>query len=246
MKIRIVLLLLLLLLIASPLKAEPLRIVTEDFPPYNFPVGKKAKGFCSEVIQAVLKQLNLQVPVEFYPWARAYEIAQTKKNILIYSIGRLPEREALFQWVGAIAPIKTSLYKLKSNKSIQVSSIKQAKQYQIGVSLGDMRLIYLQRHQFPYLKIVSSHVLNIRLLANNRIDLIAFDEASFAQKLHDEDLDASLFERVFRLDELSAQTYMAFSPGSDTDLIRAFRNGLKAIKMNGIYNQIQMRYFNIE
>ncbi len=95
-------------------------------------------------------------------------------------------------------------------------------------------------------KIVSSHILNIRLLANNRIDLIAFDEASFAQKLQDENLDASLFERVFRLDELSAQTYMAFSPGSDTDLIRAFRNGLKAIKMNGIYNQIQMRYFNIE
>lgn len=78
MKIRIVLFL--LLLIASPLKAEPLRIVTEDFSPYNFQVGKKAKGFCSEVIQAVLKQLNLQVPVEFYPWARAYEIAQTKKT----------------------------------------------------------------------------------------------------------------------------------------------------------------------
>ncbi|MFT4651220.1 MAG: polar amino acid transport system substrate-binding protein [Flavobacteriales bacterium] len=244
MKIRIVILF--LLLIASPLRAEPLRIVTEDFPPYNFQVDNKAKGLCSEIVQAVLKQLNLQVTIEFYPWARAYEIAQAEKNILIYSIGRLPEREALFHWVGAIAPIKTSLYKLKSNNSVQVNSIIQAKKYLIGASLGDMRLIYLQRHQFPYLKIVSSHILNIRLLANNRIDLIAFDEASFAQKLQDENLDASLFERVFRLDELSAQTYMAFSPGSDTDLIRAFRNGLKAIKMNGIYNQIQMRYFNIE
>jgi polar amino acid transport system substrate-binding protein len=244
MKICIVLLL--LLLIANSLMAEPLRIVTEDFPPYNFQVGDKAVGLCSEIVQAVLKQINLQAPIEFYPWARAYEIAQAEKNILIYSIGRLPEREALFHWIGTIAPTKTSLYKLKSNKSIQVNSIKQAKKYQIGVSLSDMRLIYLQRHQFPSLKTVSGHVLNIRLLVNNRIDLIAFDEASFTQKLQDEGLDPSLFERVFRLDELSGHVYMAFSLGSDADLISAFRSGLETIKNNGIYDQIQTKYRTLE
>ncbi|SIT02163.1 amino acid ABC transporter substrate-binding protein, PAAT family [Neptunomonas antarctica] len=235
-----------MLLIASPLKAESLRIVTEELAPCGFQVDDEARGFCSEVVLAVLKQINLQAPIEFYPWARAYEIAQAEKNILIYSIARIPEREALFHWVGAIAPYKTSLYKLKANTSIQVNSINQAKKYQIGVALDDVRLTYLQRHKFPSLKTVSSNVLNIRLLANNRIDLIAYDEASFAQILQDEGLDASLFERVFRLDELSDQVYMAFSLGSDTNLVTAFRDGLKIIKMNGIYDQIQIKYRNIE
>ena len=107
--------LLLWLLFASPLGAESLRIVTEDFPPYNFQVGNEARGLSSEVVQAVLKQINRQAEFEFYPWARAYEIAQNEKNNLIFSIARIPEREALFNWVGSIAPYKTSLYKLKAN-----------------------------------------------------------------------------------------------------------------------------------
>jgi polar amino acid transport system substrate-binding protein len=226
--------------------AQSLRIVTEEFAPYNFQVDSEARGLSSEIVKAVLKQANLQASIEFYPWARAYEIANTEKNTLIYSIARIPEREAAFHWVGAIAPYKTSLYKLKANKFIQVDSINQAKKYQIGVSLNDVTVAYLQRHEFDSLKTVSSDVLNIRLLANNRIDLIAYDEASFAHTLQKEGLDASLFERAFRLDELSNQLYMAFSLGSDAALVIAFKEGLAAIKMNGIYDKIQLKYLNIE
>jgi polar amino acid transport system substrate-binding protein len=239
---KIVMVLLLSLLVISPLKAESLRIVTENFPPYNFQVADEARGLSSEVVQAVLKQINLQVSIEFYPWSRAYETAQAEKNILIYSIARIVEREALFHWVGTIAPYRTSLFKLKLNKSILVNSIAQAKKYEISVSSDDVISTYLQRHQFPSLKTVGSDILSIRLLANNRIDLIASDEASFYHRLQDEGLDASLFERVFRFDEISDQLYMAFSLSSDIDLVTAFRDGLEVIKMNGEYDEIQMKY----
>jgi len=244
MKIHIVLLL--SLLIVSPLKAEPFRIVTEDFPPYNFQEGDQAKGLSSEVVKAVMEQINLQASIEFYPWARAYESALTDKNILIYSIARIAEREALFHWVGTIAPYKTSLFKLKANKTIEVNSIAEAKKYEVGVSSEDVISTYLKRNGFPFLKVVASDILGIRLLANNRIDLIASDEASFYQRLKNEGLDASLFERVFRLEELSDQLYMAFSLGSDADLVTAFRDGLEVIKLNKTYDQIQQQYFKFE
>ncbi len=176
MKIRIVLLI--SLLVVTPLKADSLRIITEDFPPYSFQVDDEARGLASEVVQAVLTQINLQASIEFYPWSRAYETAQVEKNILIYSIARIAEREALFHWVGTIAPYKISLYKLKTNTFIQVHSLDQAKKYQIGVSSEDVISTYLQRHKFPSLKKVSSPALNIRLLANNRIDLTASEECS--------------------------------------------------------------------
>ncbi|MEH6443802.1 MAG: transporter substrate-binding domain-containing protein [Oceanospirillaceae bacterium] len=243
---RVHIVLLFSLLMVSSLQAQPLRIVTEEFAPYNFQVGDEAKGLSSEVVQAVLKHVKLEASIEFYPWARAYEIAQAGKNTLIYSIARIPEREALFDWVGAIAPYNTSLYKLKLNKYIKVNSIDEAKQYQIGVSLNDVTGTYLRRHDFTSLKTVSKDVLNIRLLAKNRIDLIAYEEASFVHTLQEEGLDTSLFERVYRLDELSDQLYMAFSLGSDTDLVASFKAGLKAIKMNGLYDQIQMKYLSVE
>lgn len=244
MKIHIVLLL--SLLIVSPLKAEPFRIVTEDFPPYNFQEGDQAKGLSSEVVKAVMEQINLQASIEFYPWARAYESALTDKNILIYSIARIAEREALFHWVGTIAPYKTSLFKLKANKAIEVNSIAEAKKYEVGVSSEDVISTYLKRNGFPFLKVVASDILGIRLLAKNRIDLIASDEASFYQRLKNEGLDPSLFERVFRLEELSDQLYMAFSLGSDADLVTAFRDGLEVIKLNKTYDQIQQQYFKFE
>jgi polar amino acid transport system substrate-binding protein len=236
----------LLLLIVCPLKAEPFRIVTEDFPPYNYQVGDEARGLSSEVVLAVMRQIDLQSSIEFYPWSRAYETAMNEKNILIYSIARIAEREALFLWVGTIAPYKTSLFKLKENKSIVVNSLAQAKQYEIGVSSEDVISTYLRRHQFTSILFLASDILSIRLLANNRIDLIASDEASFYQRLKDDGLDASLFERVFRFEELSDQLYMAFSKRSDADLVTEFRNGLEAIKMNGKYDQIQQHYFNHE
>jgi polar amino acid transport system substrate-binding protein len=239
-------LLLLFLTIINPLKAESFKIVTEEFPPYNYQVGDDARGLSSEVVKAVMKQINRKALIEFYPWARAYKIAQTEKNILIYSVARIAEREALFHWVGSIAPYKTSLYKLKSNESIQVNSIDQAKKYAIGVSPDDVTALYLQRHQFPLLKTAAKDLLNIRLLANNRIDLIASDEASFTQRIQDEGLSPSLFERVFRLEALSDQLYMAFSSGSDVNLVAEFKGGLETIKLNGTYDLILQKYFNLE
>ncbi|MEM5527841.1 transporter substrate-binding domain-containing protein [Gammaproteobacteria bacterium AS21] len=234
------------LLIANPLKAEPIRILTEHFPPYNFEVDNQAQGLATEVVQAVLQQLKLDVDIEFYPWARAYELAQTEKNILIYSIARIPERENLFQWVGTIASYKTSLYKLKANKEIKVNTLEQAKQYEIGLSLNDVIVTYLQRHQFPSLKTLSTGLLNIRMLANDRIDLIAYDEASFSYALQEEGVEDALFEKVYTLDELSDQLYMAFSPRSDKALVKAFADALQVIKANGSYEQIQKKYINIK
>jgi polar amino acid transport system substrate-binding protein len=234
------------MLLVSYLHAKPVRIVTENFAPYNYEEAGGAKGLSSEVLQAVLNQINLKATIEFYPWARAYEIARTQKNTLIYSIARIPEREALFKWVGAIAPYKTSLYKLKANSAVQVRSIEHAKPYQIGVSLNDVTLAYLQRYKYLSLKTVSSDVLNIRLLANNRIDLIAYEEASFNHTIKEEGLDAALFERAFRLDELSDHLYMAFNSESDAHLVARFKQGLQAIKNNGIYAKIKKKYLSIE
>ena len=93
------------------------------------------KGVSTEVVLAVLKEVNVKAKIELYPWARAYQIATTKKNHLIYSIGRIPERENLFHWVGTIAPYKTSLYKLKIRKDIKIGSLNDAKRYTIGCSI---------------------------------------------------------------------------------------------------------------
>jgi len=231
-----------LVCLASPGRAQDLMIVTEEFPPYNFTSQGQAAGISVEVVQAVLDETGLEAGFQFLPWARAYLTAQNRPNTLIFSIGRIPEREDLFEWVGPIAPYRTSLYRLAQRTDITVASLDEAKQHLIGVSVEDVIFTYLKGEGFTKLDIVGEDIFNIRKLALGRLDLVAYDEASFQHRLVTEEMDPALFDRVFRLEEISGHLYMAFQKDSDPELVARFRDGLEAVKTNGTYEQILTAY----
>lgn len=230
------------LLLALPTQAQELRILTEEFPPYNYSESGQPKGLSTDVVRAALAKAGLTAEPEFLPWARAYLTAQNRKNTLIYSIARIPEREQLFTWVGVIAPYNTSLYKLAERTDINVTSLEEAKAYSIGVSLEDVIYQYLKGEGFAKLDLVGEDVLNLRKLALGRLDLVAFAEASFHQRIAKEGLDPALFERVYRLDNIGDSLYMALNKDSDPELVTAITDGLDAIKANGTYDQILADY----
>ncbi|WP_420411182.1 substrate-binding periplasmic protein [Roseibium sp.] len=233
---------LLLCLFARPVWAQDLTIVTEEFPPYNYLENGEIKGLSSDVVKAVLGQAGLNARFQFLPWARAYLTAQNRKNTLIFSIGRIPEREELFEWIGVIAPYNTSLYKLANRTDITVKELDDAKGYTIGVSVEDLIYQYLKSKKFTNLEVVGQDVLNIRKLALGRLDLIAFDEASFQHRLVLEEMDPAQFEQVYRLEDISGSLYMALNKDSDPELIKALKQGLETIKETGIYGQILTSY----
>lgn len=226
--------------------AQELSIVTEDFPPFNYQQGELTKGLASEVVQAVMKEAGVDAKIEFYPWARAYMLALHQKNHLIYSIARIPERENLFHWVGSISPYQTSFYKLKKRSDIKISNLEEAKQHSIGVSLADVITIYLQEKGFNTLETVSDDTQNIHKLFLGRVDLIAYEENSFLHKVHEQNLDPDKFERVFRLEDLSDELYMALSKTSDLKLFNKLRTALRQIKKKGIYENIHLQYFKCQ
>jgi len=226
----------------------PFTVVTESFPPYNYQVKGEPRGLSVEVLQTVLDELYKAYPLEpkpdiqFMPWARAYHKASTVKNVLIFSIARIPEREALFHWIGEIAPYRTSLYKLSQNP-IQIKSLKDARDYDVGVSQQDVIYSFLRSEGFTRLDVIGSDLLNIRKLKHDRIPLIAYDEASFSFAMRS-DHNPDAFERVLRIEPLSGSLYMAFSEGSDPYLISRFREALEQIKADGRYEKILQRYFD--
>jgi len=235
--------LLLLIILSLLLHSEEITIVTEEFPPYNYQVDGEIKGISSEIVLAVLKEINVTANILSYPWGRAYVLASTKKNYLIYSIARIPEREDLFHWVGSIAPYSTSFYKLKSRTDIKINSLKDAKQYKIGCSNADVITEYLQSLNFTHLEVVTKDVQNLYKLLSNRVDLIAYDDISFSYMIKKEGLDITKYERVYLLEELSDQLYMAFSKSTDIQLVEKFKKGLESIKRKGIFDKIQKKYF---
>ncbi len=220
-----------------------LKIVTEEFPPYNYQKEGEARGMSSEVIHAMLEHANLDAKIKFYPWSRAYRTAQVEPNTLIYSIARIPERESLFEWIGAIAPYQTSLYKLKSNTDLHINSLEEASKHRIGVSQEDVIKTYLENRGFDQLEEVRADQLVVRMLIYGRMELIAYDEASMPFQVKAAGFEIDLIERVLRIEELSEELYIAINPKSDPILIQKLKTSLKAIKQNGEYQAIQSRYF---
>ncbi|WP_086481953.1 substrate-binding periplasmic protein [Oceanospirillum sanctuarii] len=222
-----------------------LTVVTESFPPYNYQVKGEPQGMSVEVLQAVLQELDYprqKYDLQFMPWVRAYRKALNQPNVLIFSIARIPEREELFHWVGEIAPYRTSIYKLRQNP-IRITSLDDAKSYEVGVSQQDVIYTYLRSEGFAHLDVIGSDLLNIRKLKHQRIPLIAYDEAAFNFAMRS-DANPNDFEQVLSIKPLSGSLYMAFSEGSDQELIEQFEAALKRIKADGRYQKILQRYFD--
>lgn len=66
--------------------AEPVRVLTEEFPPYNYTEHGRITGLGTELVEAVLQHLGLQGQFQSMPWARAYETAKGTPGVLLYSI----------------------------------------------------------------------------------------------------------------------------------------------------------------
>ena len=126
----------------SVAQAESLKILTEEFPPYNFTENGKITGFSTEVVRAVLKEVKMDGEFQSMPWARAYATAQSADSVLIYSIGRTAQREKLFKWVGVIAPIHYYLYSLPQRKLV-FERLDQARPFQIATVNEDVGEQYL-------------------------------------------------------------------------------------------------------
>ncbi|MEO5795325.1 MAG: transporter substrate-binding domain-containing protein [Rhodoferax sp.] len=225
---------------------ETIKILTEEYPPFNFTDKGKITGLGTEVVQAVLKEINIEGQFQSVPWARAYETAQTTENVLIYSINRSKEREKLFKWVGQITPTDFYLFSLKS-RNIRLGSLDEAKPLQIGTVNQDIGEQYLASQGFSVghnLQSSSKYELNYEKLKLGRVDLWVMNElgAYFISRQAGDD-PAVVLSKTLRIAELSGGgNYMAFGLKTPDAMVERFRKGLEAIKKNGTYDALQKRW----
>jgi polar amino acid transport system substrate-binding protein len=236
------LLLITIVLAVVSVQAQTLKVVTENYPPYNYTENGKVVGFSTEVVQEVLDRADLDYEINAYPWARTYSLAQSQPNTLIYSIGRNEKREKLFKWVDVIAPYNVYLYKMKGNDNVKVSNLNEAKNYKIGCVRKDVRTDYLEGHGFNNLDQTNSDVINLKKIFNGRIDLYPTDEIGGAYLAKQEGFDASKLEKVFFIEDLSSGLYMAFSLKTDDAIVNKCKKALAEIKDDGTFEKIKAKY----
>lgn len=229
----------------SPVHAEMIAVVTQEYPPYNFTEDNAVTGCSTEIVKEVLKRAGIDYSLNSYPWARAYNMAQEKANVLIYSIGRNKKREKLFKWVDVVAPYDVYFYKLKSRADVELKTLDDAKKYKIGAVRDDVRTQYLEKNGFEAgktLEIVPKDIMSIRQLLAGRIDLVPIDQLALAYLMKQEGLNVGDLEQVLLLKDLSAGLYLAFSQQTDDAIVEKCRKALAEMKNDGTYDAIMGKY----
>jgi polar amino acid transport system substrate-binding protein len=166
-----------LLLLAGPwgtAAAGPrpqLVIGTEISPPSVIMDQGKLVGFSTDKVREIMARAGIDYQIEIWPFKRAYLLAQTRADVCIYSLTRLPEREALFKWIGPTHESDWTLFG-RAGRDYKVNKLEDARKYHIGAYFGDVRGDTLSADGY-IVETVHERLSNPRKLLVDRIDLWA-------------------------------------------------------------------------
>lgn len=232
-------------LVPAAVADEKLYIFTENYPPYNASTTGQGfahneediTGICTAMVKAMMANVDYEYIMKVRAWSRAYEWVQGRENHALFCTARTEEREDEFQWVGPLAPIKWTLF-AAPDSNISLSSLDDARQYQIAGYKGDVMSDYLVSEGFNVTMSVAGDQ-NPRRLTLGQADLWVTD-GLVGPLVAEEEHDITGLKPVLVFRE--TPMYLAVSNQTDPAIAKDLQQGLDKAKADGDIDAIIRRY----
>ena len=219
-----------------------LTIITEDWPPYNYEENGEVKGFSTEIVQAILKELNLSYEIQLLPGARGEKLLDEGAHVMNFSLFRTSERKNQYKWIGPIAEDAVYFYKKKGNP-IDIQTLEDAKNVK-RVACRHKGLVFnvLQKEGFTNLALTTNPDDIIKKVVMRRVDL-SVSETPLGVKywLRKLNFPADALEQTpVKLVEFPL--YIACTKDIPDEVIQQWQEALEHIKASEMYTQIYNKY----
>lgn len=217
----------------QPAPAKDPVYITEQFPPFSYQEDGKLQGISVDLLEKMLEHMNTTLnrsEVKLLPWDQGYQMALADNNTVIFSTGRIPEREALFKWVGPISSIKVVLFAL-NEKYIKISSPGDLRTLKIGVVKDSAEgPVVIKAGASPGNLVERNNTTQvIDMLKAGTIDAWAYPDLVGVWLADKAGLNASEYEAVYQLTKESP-LYYAFNRNTSDSTVRAFQAALNQTK----------------
>ncbi len=203
-----------------------LRVVTENYPPYNYVENGELKGKGVKIVKALLEDLKLNTSIEVMSWSVAYNLALKRPETLLFSISRTKDREELFHWIGPIATAAPYFFANSTLANIKESELNK---YTACAVKGDYKAKYLKDNGFKIVY-VKSFKQCVKLLGRSRVDLVLSSTNSFNEEVNKLKGRSIFFKKLFAVKELNKGIYLAFGKQTHIKLIKKFRASFLRLK----------------
>ncbi|MFY8325203.1 substrate-binding periplasmic protein [Pseudoalteromonas sp. ZZD1] len=229
--------LLLFLFMPFCLAQLPVKVVTELSPPNQTRINDDVTGYSTDIVKLILNKANINAPIEIYPWARAYKMALSVPNTLIYSLARTKDREPLFHWIGIVAKFKLGFVKLTQRHDIVINTLEQAKQYNVAVQRNDLAYNVLTKYGFSVV-LTSDIQKSYHLLLAKKVDLIIDDENYLSVMSEQLAINADKISFVYAIDELAVAGYLAANINMDPAMVSELKGAFEEVKLTAQYHAL--------
>ncbi|KGU86468.1 substrate-binding periplasmic protein [Pseudomonas mediterranea] len=234
------------LLLAGTARAAETSLVllTENFPPYNmakngknFAQDENIHGIAVDIVREIFKRADITYSLTLrFPWERIYKLALENPGYGVFVMARLPEREALFKWVGPIGPDDWIML-ARADSKIVLDSLEQARQYRIGAYKGDAIAETLGKQGLNPIVVLRDQD-NARKLLNGQIDLWATGDPAGRYLARQEGVND--LKTVLRFN--SAELYLALNKDVSDDVVARLQKALDELRKEGAVDAIMARY----
>jgi len=207
-----------------------LRIITEVFPPYNF-VDKdnNVTGQSTDIVKAIMEKTGTEANIEVMPLSEGLALAEKGPNVVIYSLNRTPQREALFKWVGPIGYYEQGFYE-KKGSNIVLGKLEDAKKVgKIGVYQGDAGAQFLASQGFTNLDYSLTDLDAFKKLMAGTVDLWLGNKDGLAITAAEAGVNPDDVVMVPTV-VIQADLYIAFSKDVPDSTITAWQTALDELK----------------
>lgn len=230
-------------------QAQTLRIVTEDWAPFNYMDKGQPVGLATEMVQALLKEIGNHSAIEFLPWNRAYGDSLREPNVMIFTMGRNAEREELFEWVFKVAPREMWLYRLTTRNDLAIKSLNEAHSFNVGsgptedASTRDLvHAGFIVGKNLDSIQAGDPDIANIQKLLRGRVDFIAANPISIAFAARKLGIDMKQLSQVVPVNLEGASYWVAINKKSDPAMIQKLNGAARKLEKQGTFKAILDKY----
>ncbi|EPJ79482.1 ABC transporter substrate-binding protein [Pseudomonas fluorescens] len=219
-------------------------LLTENFPPYNmakngknFAKDENIEGIAVDIMRETFQRAGISYNLTLrFPWERIYKLALEKPGYGVFVMARLPDREALFKWVGPIGPDDWVML-AKADSKIQLESLEQARHYKIGAYKGDAIAESLDKQGLKPMVALRDQD-NAQKLMEGQIDLWATGDP--AGRYLARQVGVNGLKTVLRFN--SAQLYLALNKDVPDEVVARLQAALDELRNSGRIDEIMARY----
>jgi len=226
--------------------ASPIRILTGNYPPFEYVENGKVQGLAVELLTEAFRRCHQEMKIEVLPWARALAETQQGQADAIFTAIKTPEREATLRFSSeALLSLNSALYSKKGAAIRYNGNLSDLAGYRLGLVNGTSHGVQfdsaLDTGLLKYVDRADDTKPNILKLLAGRIDLIVADRFVVTYYMRANNWQDQLTELSPILH--SSAGYLAFNRNPALEPVRnQIDAALVAMKKDGSYQRILSRY----